>query len=91
MRGQNYRANRALAATDRFMSNVYLDIGAAQLALALLQHPEHGRAMLAGLGGGSVSRSNLSDFFTFHFGERDTSTVNQSLTRWGHLLVMAYQ
>ena len=51
MRGQNYRANRALAATDRFMSNVYLDIGAAQLALALLQHPEHGRAMLAGLGG----------------------------------------
>jgi hypothetical protein len=32
------------------MSNVYLDIGAAQLALAMLQHPEHGLEMLEGLG-----------------------------------------
>jgi len=56
-----------LAATDRFMSNVYLDIGAAQLALALLQHPEHGRAMLAGLGGGKRAQVELVGFLYIPF------------------------
>lgn len=32
------------------MSNVYPYNGAVQLALAMLQHPEHGREMLEGLG-----------------------------------------
>lgn len=56
-----------MAATDRFMSNVYLDIGAAQLALALLQHPEHGRAMLAGLGGGKREQVELVGFLYIPF------------------------
>ena len=49
MRGQNYSANRPLAATGHMMCNAYLDIDSAQLALAMLQHPEHGWEMLDGL------------------------------------------
>lgn len=43
---------RALAEPEKYLVKVYLDSGAAQAALALLQHPEHGRDMLVGWDGG---------------------------------------
>jgi hypothetical protein len=46
----NRALDRALAEPEKFLVKLFPDIGAAQLALAMLQHPEHGRAMLEGLG-----------------------------------------
>jgi hypothetical protein len=44
------RMDRALARPDEFLCKVYPDPGAARVALSMLQHPEHGRDILAGLG-----------------------------------------
>ena len=46
----NRALDRALAEPEKFLVKLFPDIGAAQLALAMLQHPEHGREMLEGLG-----------------------------------------
>lgn len=43
-------ANRALADPDRYLCKTYPTAGAARLARAMLMHPEHGRAMLEGMG-----------------------------------------
>lgn len=47
----NRALDRALAEPEKYLVKIYPDIGAAQVALALLQHPEHGaRDILDSLG-----------------------------------------